>query len=129
MAIIKVDPGEARVSGETLDLYVKMMNGISFCCSEYGEYDEGYRNKIAVDLTVGSYMLGLDAKEVMGIFIGEGIIDPDNDDESPTSRVITILDYSHRFEWNWMINPDGYIPYGADTDTDTEDYKVLFVID
>jgi hypothetical protein len=89
--------------------YINMMNGIAYACHEYAEYQEGSRNTIAVDLTVGSYMLGLDPLNVLDVFIKYGLIDPVMDDEAPIDRVKRVLLYSESFDWDWMINPDSYV--------------------
>lgn len=89
--------------------YISMMNGIAYACHEYAEYQEGFRNTIAVDLTVGSYMLGLDPFDVLNTFIKYGLIDPLMDDEAPIDRVRRVLLYDYNFDWDWMINPDSYV--------------------
>ena len=91
--------------------YINMMNGIAYACHEYAEYQEGFRNTVAVDLTVGSYMLGLDPLNVLDVFIKYGLIDPAMDDEAPNDRVKRVLLYSESFDWDWMINPEMYVGY------------------
>lgn len=91
--------------------YIAMMNGIAYACHEYSEYQKGFRNTVAVDLTVGSYMLGLDPLNVLDVFIKYGLIDPAMDDEAPNDRVKRVLLYSESFDWNWMIDPDMYVGF------------------
>lgn len=123
--VIEVDQAKVRIPKEDLennvniiDEYVSLLNGISYVCRMYDEYSEGYRNTVAVDLTVASYMLGLDAQEVLRKFIVAGLIDPSNDDEVPANRVGRVLDYRYKFDWDWMIDPDGYLSYGDVTEDD-----------
>ena len=91
--------------------YINMMNGIVYSCHEYDEYQEGYRNTIAVNITVGSYMLGLDALSVLEEFINAGLIDPNKDDEYPSDRIKRALFYNESFSWSWMINPETYVKF------------------
>lgn len=88
--------------------YINMMNGIAYACHKNAEYQEGFRNTVAVDLTVGSYMLGLDPLNILDVFIKYGLIDPAMDDEAPADRVKRVLLYSESFDWDWMINPYSY---------------------
>lgn len=116
--VIKVDQTKVRIPKDDLinniniiDEYVSLLNGISYACHRYDEYSEGYRNTIAVDLTVASYMLGLDAQEVLKEFVIRGLIDPLKDDEAPIARVDRVLNYRYKFDWDWMIDPDQYLLY------------------
>lgn len=123
--IIEVSKAKVRVdSKDLLNDYISMMNGIVYACSRYGKYRECYRNQIAVDLTVGSYMLGLDAFDVLNEFICADLVDPVSDDEEPSDRVDRVLNYTYRFDWDWMIDPDDYTGY-QDLDED-DDYMSLF---
>ena len=103
--------------------YVDLMNGISFTCERYNEYHEGYRNTVAVDLTVGAWMLGLDPFNVLDYLVEANVINPGFDDESPNTRIHRVLDYAERFDWDWMINPDDYLSY---KDVVTEDNVTVF---
>ena len=61
---ILIDPDKALVSGDDLVDYVDLMNGISYQC-ENNMFMRGYRNEIAVNLAVGSHMLGLEPMKVL----------------------------------------------------------------
>lgn len=123
--IIEVSKEKVRVDSEDLlNDYISMMNGIVYACSRYSEYREGYRNQIAVDLTVGSYMLGLDAFDVLNEFICADLIDPASDDEEPRDRVGRVLNYTYGFDWDWMIDPSSFIGF-QDLDED-DGYMLLF---
>lgn len=97
--------------------YIYVLNGLSYHCQE-GGWRLGWRNEIAVDLTVSAYELGLDAVEVLNKFIDNGLIDPATDDQSTFGRVSTVLDYSWEFDWSWMIDPADWEKLGKDHDND-----------
>ena len=99
--VIKIDKNKVRLLNSEMDKindYIDLLNGIVYACHKFDEYKPGYRNTVAVDLTVGSYMLGLDALDVMNDFIIEGLIDRKGDDENPYSRVRRVLDYRYKWE-------------------------------
>lgn len=91
--------------------YVAMMNGIAKECHDHDFYCEGNRNWIAVDLTVGARMLGLDPFEVLDAFVKENLIDPNLDDEDTRDRIERVDGYDHAFDWDWMIEPDYFVGY------------------
>ena len=125
--VIEIDRSKVRFPKELAyeaDDYVRELNGISYTCQMYDEYAEGCRNTIAVNLTVSSYLLGMNAQEVLAEFIAAGLIDPKYDDESPTARINRALDYRYRFGWDWMIDPEDYLKYGDVSEDD--DSIVLF---
>ena len=136
--VIKIDKNKVRLLNSEMDQmndYINLLNGIAYACQSYDEYSEGYRNTVAVDLTVGCYMLGLDAHEVLERFVIAGLIDPSKDDEAPVDRVNRVLDYRHKFDWDWMIDPDQYLhmakPYKFDDalryeDGFSEEVKLFF---
>lgn len=97
--------------------YVYVLNGLSYHCQE-GGWRLGWRNEIAVDLTVSAYQLGLDAVEVLNKFIDNGLIDPATDDQSTFGRVGTVLDYTGMFDWGWMINPTEWEKLGQEHEND-----------
>ena len=126
--VIEIDRNKIKFPKELAyeaDDYVRELNGISYACHMYDEYAEGYRNTIAVNLTVSSYLLGMNAQEVLAEFIAAGLIDPKYDDESPTARVNRALDYRYRFGWDWMIDPEDYLKYG-DVSEDDDDIVLFF---
>lgn len=109
MRIIKVNPDRTVCDVDSSQDYLDVLNGISRFCSEYHGYSEGYRNEIAVNLTVSCYMLGLSVAEVLEIMEDEGLIDPKFDDEDPRVRVGRILNYADRFDWDYLLDPDTYL--------------------
>ena len=121
---ILIDPDKALVSGDDLVDYVDLMNGISYQC-ENNMFMRGYRNEIAVNLAVGSHMLGLEPMKVLDELTGMGVIDVGNDDEDTYDRVRRVLDYDRSFNWDYMIDPDYYANRGKDVEHD--DVKVFFV--
>lgn len=97
--------------------YVYVLNGLSYHCQE-GGWRLGWRNEIAVNLTVSAWELGLDAIEVLNKFIDNGLINPLNDDQSTFARVNTVLDYISEFSWDWMIDAADWEKLGKDHDND-----------
>ena len=97
--------------------YVYVLNGLSYHCQE-GGWRLGWRNEIAVNLTVSAWELGLDAIEVLNKFIDNGLINPLNDDQSTFARVNTVLDYIYEFSWGWMIDAADWEKLGKDHDND-----------
>lgn len=85
--------------------YVAVLNGIVDECYNRSGFREGTRNEVAVNLTVSAYCLGLDPIEVLDQLVEAKVIDPRDDDENTWNRVRTIMDYAHRFSWDWMLNP------------------------
>lgn len=114
MTKIQVSSDEAMCGEDMVQDYVDLLNGIVFDCLDHFAYTEGTRNEVAVDLTVASYMLGLDPEDTMRTLIKENVINPDNDDEDPMQRVRTIMDYADRFDWDWMLNPQYYVDRGVE---------------
>ena len=106
--------------------YVNVLNGIAHGCYKEDLFQQGNRNNVIVNMTVAAYMLGLDATDVLDKFIEHGIIDPCDDDEDTYDRVKTVLDYTKRFSWDWMIDPDGWVDMARDYAG--EDNPVLFAI-
>lgn len=91
--------------------YVDVLNGLSYHCQGLG-WCSGWRNEVAVNMTVAAYLLGLSAINTLEKFIEEGIIDPYTDDESTVGRVETVLLYDKDFCWTWMIEPDWWKKLG-----------------
>lgn len=115
----ETDPG-------IVERYVKLANGIMWECQEYGGYSLGFRNTIAVDLTVACYMLGLDVMDVVKDMIDLGVIFESDDDEMVSERFDRVLGYKHAFDWDWMIDPDDYTSYDEYPGYDDERMEILF---
>lgn len=109
MTVIKVNPDRTLCDADSSQDYLDVLNGISRFCSEYHGYSEGYRNEIAVNLTVSCYMLGIFVSNVLEVMIKEGLIDPKFDDEDPWVRVDHVLNYADRFDWDYLLDPDTYL--------------------
>lgn len=112
--IIKVTEDMLECDSSDAQSYLNTINGIIYDCWHNHGFESGWRNTIAVDLSVCCHMLGIDAIEMLGNLIKAKIIDPADDDEDTTKRVATCLDYKDRFSWNWMI--DAYTYYGMGED-------------
>ena len=130
--VIEVDRKFTRIPKEDLennvnivDEYVDLLNGIAYTCQVYDEYSEGYRNTVAVDFAVACYMLGLDALQILDMFVEDSLINPARDDEDPESRVYRVLEYRYKFDWDGMIDPDQYLGYG---DVSEDEVPLFFKI-
>lgn len=106
--VIEIDKDECLCDEDDIQNYVDVLNGIIYECVN-GNFKEGYRNQVAVDLTVASYMLGLDPTNVIAWLIQLRVINPLDDDEDTKRRVETVLDYRRRFDWEYMIEPETFI--------------------
>lgn len=104
--------------------YVDVLNGLSFHCQN-GGWKQGYRNEIAVNLTVSAYLLGLDAIDTLIEFVKADIIDTSKDDQSTEDRIETVLLYDQNFDWNWMIDAPFWQSLGKDHGKD-DDLKLRF---
>lgn len=127
MAIIKIDVSKTRVDPADAQDYLDVLNGISWDCQENDGYSEGYRNQVALNLTVACYLLGLSATDVLETMIINGIIDPWCDDEIPYERVTRALEYRYRFDWDYMIDPDTYLTMNSCRDE--KKMKVIFMFE
>ena len=109
--IIDVSIDEVLCDEADVQGYVDVLNGIAWDCHSNHGYSQGFRNTVAVDLTVASYMLGFDPLRVLEELQKAGIIKDSNDDfgESPEHRVSVVSDYCDRFDWDYMIDPDMYV--------------------
>ena len=61
-------------------------------------------------------MVGLNAYDVMEVFVRNDLINPNEDDEDTWTRVERVMDYKHRFCWNWLISPEEYVDKAKDPD-------------
>lgn len=118
--IVEVESSKARCDVDSIDDYVALLNGLAYECQYLSGYTEGSRNTIAVDLTVGCHMLGLDPLGVLETFENEGLISGFMDDEFPAKRVKTVLDYTDRFSWEWMIDADIFANNGREVDEEEQ---------
>lgn len=98
-----VTKADAVADDQEVEGFVSVMNGIAYKCRTMG-YGQGWRNEIMVNLTVASYMLGLDPEQVLDDFVSTDLIDCSDDDEDPYDRATRVLDYKRRFSWDWMID-------------------------
>lgn len=127
MKVIKIDPDMVNVdSDEEVEDWMHVLNGIVWeCANNYG-FSEGFRNEVAVTMTVSAYFLGLDPIEVLDRLVDEKVIDKDDDDENTYDRVHVVLGYHDRFDWDWAINADGYRTIDLEHENDLEEYPVRF---
>lgn len=109
MEVIEIARDKILADEDSVQDYVDLLNGIVWECANNFGFDRGKRNTIAVDLTVAAYMLGLDPIGVLDKLIDRKVIHPSDDDEDTHVRVQTVMDYSRRFSWEWMIDPDMYV--------------------
>jgi hypothetical protein len=94
--------------------YANVLNGIFYELELGDGYTQGMRNAIIVDMVVSSYMLGLDPYDILNELInGVQLIDPEHDDELPTDRVGKVMNYTERFNCDWMIDSNYYDKLGA----------------
>ena len=124
METIKIAKDEAMV--DDAQKYVDVLNGIVYSCCQQDGFTEGSRNKVAVDLTVAAYMLGLDPELLLRKLIDTKVIDPSKDDEDTFKRVRHVMWYTNRFDWDYMIDPDDYFTLG--TENDGTEVPVKFVL-
>lgn len=108
--IILVDRENVRCHKDDIDQYLAVLNGIVVDCMESG-YRFGYRNQIMVNLVVSSYELGLDPTSVLREFMHNNLIDERMDDERPIDRLGRIMNYTDRFCWEWMVEPEMHVDY------------------
>lgn len=126
--VIEITKDGCLCDEENMQDYVDILNGIVYECYEHLGFEHGTRNTIAVDLTVAAHMLGLDATKVLDWLVEEDVINPCDDDEDTYRRVETVLDYKHRFSWNYMIDPSHYVFVAREHANDIKDMPVQFVI-
>lgn len=112
---IKIDESKIiLIPKDKAQQYVDVLNGIVSDCYYNGGFSEGYRNTIAVDLTVCCVMLELDPIKTLDKLVLAKVIEPDRDDENTWTRVHVVSTYHRRFSWDWMIDPEIYKDIGID---------------
>lgn len=131
--VVKVKKSDVRINpeGEEVDLdtaqwYANVLNGLAYACYQYNEFSVGYRNTVALDLTVSSHMLGLDPIRVLDKFVELKLIDPKDDDEDTYDRVYKAKEYWHRFDKEYMIDANTYARYARYASEEDEDTKLFF---
>jgi len=108
MTVIEIPRDEVLIDEDSVGEYVDMLNGIVQWCRG-GGWTHGYRNTVAVDLTVGCVMLGLDPLEVLDKLVYADVIRSGEDDEDTAERIKKVMDYQALFDWEWMINPEMFV--------------------
>lgn len=126
MATIEIAKDEVLADEEHALIYLSILNGIVYDCHQQNGFTEGYRNQIAVDLTVAAHMLGLDPEDVLQKLVDAKVIDLSKDDEDTFERVRRVMQYSDRFSWDYMIDPDAYLT--ANMENDGTDVPIMFVL-
>ena len=125
MKVIKVARDETLCDEDMIEGYADVLNGIFYELECRNGYTQGMRNTIIVDMVVSSYMLGLDPYDILNELInGVQLIDPENDDELPTDRVGKVMNYTERFDWDWMIDSNYYDYDGMSKVNDLSKIKV-----
>jgi hypothetical protein len=125
---IIIDPKKALVDEDSVQDYIDVLNGIARYCTD-GGYREGTRNEIAVNLTVASHELGMDAIEILRLFMNHGLIDKSKDDESTEGRVNRVLWYTKNFSWDYMLDPGFYCGVGTEEDERHLNCPLVFVVE
>lgn len=125
--VIEIAKDECLCDEDDVQDYVDVLNGIVYECV-HDNFREGYRNQVAVDLTVAADMLGLDANDVLNKLFKESVINPLDDDEDTCRRVETVLDYRRRFDWEYMIDPEHYVAVARAHADDIKVMPVQFII-
>jgi len=114
MEFVYIAKDEVLCDEDEAQDYVNVLNGIVVDCFKNAGFSVGYRNTIAVDLTVSAYMLGLDPIDVLDKLVELKVINPEDDDETTCDRVRTVMDYKDRFDWDYMIDPEQYERTGSE---------------
>lgn len=126
MATIEIAKDEVLADEEHALIYLSILNGIVYDCYQQNGFTEGYRNQVAVDLTVAAHMLGLSPEDVLQKLVDAKVIDLSKDDEDTFERVRRVMQYSDRFSWDYMIDPDAYLT--ANMENDGTDVPIMFVL-
>ena len=69
-----------------------------------------------LNLVVSAWLAGLAVSRVLQILIDNDVIDINRDDENTWARVNRMLGYTHRFNYDYLIDPDTYRLYGKHID-------------
>lgn len=126
---VRIYPKDEEADPGIAQWYVDVLNGLAYACYQYDEFSEGYRNTVALNLTVSSYMLGLDPIVVLDKFVELRLIDPKDDDEDTYGRVYKAEEYRYKFDKDYMIDTDTYTRYARYTryaSEEDEDTKLFF---
>lgn len=123
---VRINPKDEEADPGITQLYVDVLNGLAYSCYHYDEFSVGYRNTVALDLTVSSHMLGLDPIWVLDRFVDLKLIDPKDDDEDTYGRVYKAKEYWYRFDEDYMIDADTYARYARYASEEDEDTKLFF---
>ena len=126
MATIEIAKDEVLADEAHALVYLSILNGIIYDCYQQNGFTEGYRNQVAVDLTVAAHMLGLDPEDALQKLVDAKVIDLSKDDEDTFERVRRVMQYSDRFSWDYMIDPDAYLT--ANMENDGTDVPITFVL-
>ena len=126
MATIEIAKDEVLADEAHALVYLSILNGIVYDCYQQNGFTEGYRNQVAVDLTVAAYMLGLSPEDVLQKLVDAKVIDLSKDDEDTFKRVRHVMWYTDRFSWDYMIDPDAYLT--ANMENDGTDVPITFVL-
>jgi hypothetical protein len=126
MATIEIAKDEVLADEAHALIYLSILNGIVYDCHQQNGFTEGYRNQVAVDLTVAAHMLGLDPDDVLQKLVDAKVIDLSKDDEDTFERVRRVMQYSDRFSWDYMIDPDAYLT--ANMENDGTEVPITFTL-
>ncbi len=111
--VYQVDLEKINCIPHEVPVYLDIINGITVALSR-GDYKEGCRNNMMVDLVCVLGLLGLpwtkviDEMDYLGWF--------DDDDEYPMDRAERISEYDSQFSYGWMIDPASWIDTWLRTD-------------
>lgn len=92
--------------------YVYVLEGVMWLCKFSDEFRDGTRNQVILAITVSCSMLGIDPLYFLRVLNRAGLIDYEMDDEDTEARMERMLCYENRFDYDYMLDPDGYHTYG-----------------
>jgi hypothetical protein len=99
--------------------FVDVLNGVVDYLNNVHGYNEGVRNEVMLDITVCMYVLCLPYKDTLNTFRELDLVSDDRDDEDPEVRMRRALDYSDRFTYDYMIDPNYYRERGKELRDDS----------